>query len=216
MKRILFVLAMSAAAAACGGKSSSGPTTPPEPALPTTTQAPTGPSAPAEPAPPTEEAKPAEPAPPPAPKKAVAKLEPTKKTKSKVTGTIEFTEVPDGVEVVANVEGLTPGDHGYHVHEKGDCSAPDASSAGAHFNPSQHKHGGPEAAEHHEGDFGNLTAGKDGKATKTFTMKGITLGEGETSIVGKGFIVHAKKDDLKSQPAGNAGDRVACGVIEAQ
>jgi Cu-Zn family superoxide dismutase len=213
MKRILFVFAMSAAAAACGGKSSSAPTTPSEPAQ-TTEAAP--PAEPATPEAPTEEAKPAEPAPPPAPKKAVAKLEPTKKTKSKVTGTIEFTEVDGGVEVVANVEGLTPGDHGYHVHEKGDCSAPDAASAGGHFNPSQHKHGGPEAEEHHEGDFGNLTAGKDGKATKTFTMKGITLGEGENSIVGKGFIVHAKKDDLKSQPAGNAGDRVACGVIQAE
>lgn len=78
----------------------------------------------------------------------------------------------------------------------------------------QHQHGAPDAPEHHEGDFGNLTAGKDGKATKTFTMKGITLAEGPTSIVGKGFIVHAKKDDLKTQPTGNAGDRVACGVIE--
>ena len=209
MKRILFVFAMSAAVAACGGKKSSAPTTPAEPAPPTETAAPT------EPAAPVEEAKPAEPAPPPAPKKATAKLEPTKKTKSKVTGTIEFTEVEGGVEVVANVEGLTPGDHGYHVHEKGDCSAPDATSAGGHFNPNNHKHGAPDAEEHHEGDFGNLTAGKDGKATKTFTMKGIALDEGATSIIGKGFIVHAKKDDMKTQPTGNAGDRVACGVIEA-
>lgn len=213
MKRILFVIAMSAAAAACGGNKSSAPTTPAEPA-PTAEATTPEPTTPAEPTtPPAEEAAPAEPA---APKKAVANLEATKKAKKKVTGTIEFTETPDGVEVVANVEGLTPGDHGYHVHAKGDCSAPDATSAGGHFNPSNHKHGAPESAEHHEGDFGNLTAGKDGKATKTFTMKGITLGEGETSIIGKGFIVHAKKDDLKSQPSGNAGDRIACGVIEAQ
>jgi superoxide dismutase, Cu-Zn family len=212
MKRMVFVFAMSAAAFGCK-KSSSGDAAKPTP--------PAGSAAvegtPAEAPPPTEpapEAKPAEPAPPPAaPKKATATLAPA--SKSKVKGTIEFTEIDGGVEVVANVEGLTPGDHGYHVHEKGDCSAPDAKSAGGHFNPNNHQHGAPDAAEHHEGDFGNLTAGKDGKATKTFTMKGITLGEGATSIVGKGFIVHAKKDDLKTQPTGNAGDRVACGVIES-
>ena len=125
-----------------------------------------------------------------------------------------FKEVEGGVEVTANVEGLTPGDHAWHVHENGDCSAPDASSAGGHFNPGGHKHGAPEGEERHAGDFGNLTAGKDGKATKTFTMKGISLAEGDpNSIVGKGFIVHAKKDDFKTQPTGNAGDRVACGVI---
>jgi Cu/Zn superoxide dismutase len=102
---------------------------------------------------------------------------------------------------------------GYHVHEKGDCSAPDASSAGGHFNPHNKKHGAPDGEERHEGDFGNLTAGKDGKATKTFVMKGITLSDGPTSIIGKGFIVHDKKDDFKTQPTGNAGGRVACGVI---
>ena len=130
-----------------------------------------------------------------------------------IKGTVEFKETDDGVEVTANLEGLKKGDHGFHIHEKGDCSAPDAKSAGGHFNPSNHKHGAPDAAEHHEGDLGNITAGKDGKATATMTIKGVTLKEGDTSIVGKGFIIHAKKDDMKTQPTGNAGDRVGCGVI---
>jgi Cu-Zn family superoxide dismutase len=149
--------------------------------------------------------------PPPAAKHAVATL--AAASGSSVSGTIAFSEVEGGVEVTANVEGLTPGDHGWHVHEKGDCSAPDATSAGGHFNPNGHQHGAPDAADHHEGDFGNLTAGADGKATKTFVMKGITLGDDPTSVVGKGFIVHEKMDDLTTQPTGNAGGRIACGVI---
>jgi Cu-Zn family superoxide dismutase len=173
-------------------------------------------TAPAE-APPAPEpaapAAPAEPAPPPAPKTATAKLAPA--SKSKVTGTITFKQTDDGVEATANVENLTPGEHAWHVHEKGDCSAPDATSAGGHFNPENHKHGAPDAAEHHAGDFGNLKAGKDGKATATITMKGVTLDpSAATSLVGKGFIVHEKKDDFKTQPTGNAGGRVACGVIK--
>lgn len=136
----------------------------------------------------------------------------TAKWKS-VTGTVEFKETDDGVEVTANFEGLKKGKHGFHIHETGDCSAPDAKSAGGHFNPSNHKHGAPEADERHEGDLGNLTAGKDGKATATMTVKGVTLKDGDNSIVGKGVIVHDKADDFKTQPTGNAGDRVACGVI---
>ncbi len=198
MKRMVFTIVLGAAVlAGCGGdkKEAAKPVEPPAPV-----------AAP-EPAPPSE------PPPPPAPKEASTTLEPTKKSKSKVTGTITFKEVEGGLEVTASVENLKPGDHAYHVHETGDCSALDASSAGDHFNPAGHKHGAPDDEERHAGDFGNLTAGKDGKATKTFVMKGITLDDGETSIVGKAFIVHAKKDDFKKQPAGNAGDRVACGVI---
>lgn len=194
MKCTVFAFALTIVAAACGGKSK-----PPEPAKVV------------EPAPPpVEPVAPVEPTPPP-PKAALAELAPA--SKSKVKGTIDFKEVEGGVEVIANVEGLKAGDHAYHVHEKGDCSAPDAASAGGHFNPNGHKHGSPDAEEHHEGDFGNLTAGKDGKATKTFVMKGITLADGPTSIVGKGFIIHEKADDFKTQPTGNAGGRVACGVI---
>ncbi len=198
MKTVLFIALL--AAGACGGskKPAAQPTPAPAPVA----------DKPAEP--PAE--KPAEKPAPPPPKHATAKMEGTKKFKA-VKGTVEFKEVDDGVEVTANIEGLKKGDHGFHIHEKGDCSAPDAASAGGHFNPSKHKHGAPDAAEHHEGDLGNLTADKDGKATKTFTMKGITLGDGETSIVGKGFIIHEKADDMKTQPTGNAGGRVACGVI---
>jgi superoxide dismutase, Cu-Zn family len=145
-------------------------------------------------------------------KRATATLEP--RSKSKAKGTVAFEEIEGGVQVVAKLEGLTPGDHAFHVHEKGDCSAPDAASAGGHFDPTKQPHGAPEADARHAGDFGNLTADKDGKAEKTVVMKGITIAEGPTSIVGKGFIVHEKADDFKTQPTGNAGGRVACGVIE--
>ena len=192
MKRTLFALVV--VAAACGGKSKPAPTPVVEAAKPDPTPTPV------------------EPAPPPEPK--VAKADLASASKSKVKGTIDFKEVDGGVEVIATIEGLKAGDHAYHVHEKGDCSAPDAASAGGHFNPNNHKHGSPDGEEHHEGDFGNLTAGKDGKATKTFVMKGITLADGPTSIVGKGFIIHEKADDFKTQPTGNAGSRVACGVIQ--
>jgi Cu-Zn family superoxide dismutase len=201
MKHILFALLL-AASTGCGGSKSDAA----KPATPATPE-----PAPVATEPPAPEPAPA-PAPPPAPKTATATLAPT--AKSKVKGTLTFKEVEGGVEVTADVEGLSAGDHAYHVHEKGDCSAPDASSAGGHFNPSGHAHGAPDAAEHHEGDFGNLTADKTGKATKTFVMKGITLGDDANSVVGKGFIVHEKKDDFKTQPTGNAGSRVACGVIQ--
>lgn len=144
---------------------------------------------------------------------ASATLEP--RSGSSVKGTVTFRAVADGVEVTADLEGLSPGEHAWHVHANGDCSAPDAKSAGDHFNPTGQPHGGPDADARHAGDFGNLTAGADGRAQKTLVVKGITLGEGETSILGKGFIVHEKADDLTSQPSGNAGGRVACGVIEA-
>jgi len=196
MRSLLVVLV---ATAACGGGKKPAPAAPATPVAATPA-----------PAPPVD--KPAPP-PPPAPKHATATMEGTAKFKT-VKGTVEFKQTDDGVEVTANLEGLKKGDHGFHIHEKGDCSAPDAASAGGHFNPSNHKHGAPDAAEHHEGDLGNLTAGADGKATKTFTIKGITLDEGDTSIIGKGFIVHEKADDMKTQPTGNAGARAACGVIK--
>ena len=192
MKCILFATLF--VAAACGGKK---PAASPTPVV----------AKPAEPAP-VEKPTPA----PPAPKHATATMVGTAKFKA-VKGTVEFKEVEGGVEVTTKLEGLKKGDHGFHIHEKGDCTAPDATSAGGHFNPSNHKHGAPEAAEHHEGDLGNLTADKAGVATKTFTMKGITLADGDASIVGKGFIIHEKADDMKTQPTGNAGARVACGVI---
>ena len=139
-------------------------------------------------------------------------LEPTQG--SQVRGTITFTAVQGGVRVVADLSGLTPGAHGFHVHDKGDCSAPDATSAGGHFNPGNTPHGAPDAEKHHAGDLGNITAGDDGKAhlDQVFPFLSLT---GPDSIVGRGFIVHAGKDDMTTQPTGNAGARAACGVIKA-
>lgn len=132
---------------------------------------------------------------------------------SSVRGTVKFIQEKDGIRVEAEITGLSPGKHGFHIHEKGDCSAPDASSAGGHFNPTGMPHAGPMDHQRHVGDFGNLEADESGKAkySRSFSDLKIT---GETSILGKAVIVHAKADDLKTQPSGDAGGRVACGVIE--
>ncbi len=134
---------------------------------------------------------------------------------SNVRGTVHFYEAAKGVRVVARVTGLTPGKHGFHIHESGDCSAPDASSAKGHFNPTGMKHGGPNDAERHAGDFGNIEADASGNAKAEFTATSISF-DGPNSIIGKGVIVHANEDDLKSQTPtpGNAGKRVACGNIQ--
>src|SRR6476469_2777096 len=143
--------------------------------------------------------------------KAMAKLEP--KSGSKVTGTITFTKSGDDVEVTGDIENLKPGKHGIHLHEKGDCSAPDAASAGPHFNPTQHKHGGPTTAERHEGDLGKIETDASGKTH--LEWKGKLSLSGADSIIGKSVVVHEKEDDLKTDPSGNSGARVACGAIEA-
>ncbi len=144
---------------------------------------------------------------------AMAELSPA--SGSNVRGTVHFYETSKGVRVVATVSGLTPGLHGFHIHDKGDCSAPDGASAGPHFNPTGAKHGGPMDAERHAGDFGNITADASGNATFKTVDSHISF-DGPNSIVGRGVIVHAKEDDLKSQTPtpGNAGPRVACGVIK--
>ncbi|MBO0695670.1 MAG: superoxide dismutase family protein [Verrucomicrobia bacterium] len=146
-----------------------------------------------------------------APLKAVAVLHPT--AGNKVSGTVTFTEVADGVQVRAEISGLTPGNHGFHVHEFGDCSAADASSAGAHFNPTNKPHAGPDAAERHEGDMGNIQADASGKAKLEYVDHQISLTDDQRSTIGRAVVVHAKADDLKTQPAGDSGARVACGVI---
>lgn len=131
-----------------------------------------------------------------------------------VTGTLTFSPAADGVAVSGEITGLTPGKHGFHVHEKGDCAAPDFTSAGGHFNPAQKEHGAPADEQHHAGDLGNVEAGSDGKVQVDATIPNVTLEAGaENSVLDKAIVVHAKEDDLKSQPSGNAGDRVACGVI---
>ena len=143
--------------------------------------------------------------------RAVANLKPTQGNEAQ--GTVTFAKVEDGVRVVADITGLTPGEHGFHIHEHGDCSAPDASSAGGHFNPTGMPHGGPDAAQHHLGDLGNITANPTGKAHLDRVFSFLEL-SGPNSIVGRGLVVHSGRDDLTSQPSGDAGARVACARIE--
>ena len=145
------------------------------------------------------------------PLKAVAVLHPTQG--NNVSGTITFTEVADGVQVHAEVTGLTPGKHGFHVHEFGDCTAADASSAGAHFNPTKQPHAAPDATARHVGDMGNIETDTSGAAKLDYLDHNMSLANDERSIIGRSVVVHAKADDLKSQPAGDSGARVACGVI---
>ncbi len=143
---------------------------------------------------------------------ATAVLAPTKG--NQVSGTVNFSQRGDMVLVEAKVTGLKPNaSHGFHIHEKGDCSAPDASSAGGHFNPTGMPHGAPTADKHHGGDLGNLKADANGFAQLSIQVSGVSLGADANSIIGRAVIVHANPDDLKSQPAGNAGPRVACGLI---
>jgi superoxide dismutase, Cu-Zn family len=143
--------------------------------------------------------------------KAAAQLEP--KSGSQVTGTVTFTKVGDEIQVVADIQNLKPGKHGFHIHEKGDCSAADAASAGAHFNPTQKHHGGPMTPDHHSGDLGNIEADASGKAH--LDWKGKLSLSGNDSIIGRSVVVHEKEDDLKTDPSGNSGARIACGVINA-
>ncbi len=146
-----------------------------------------------------------------APLKAIALLHPTEG--NKISGMVTFTEVADGVQVHAEITGLTPGKHGFHVHEFGDCSASDASSAGAHFNPTNQPHAGPDADARHVGDMGNIEADASGMGKLDYLDHNMSLANDEQSIIGRSVVVHAKADDLKSQPAGDSAARVACGVI---
>jgi Cu-Zn family superoxide dismutase len=132
---------------------------------------------------------------------------------SKVQGVVNFLQELGQIRVEAHITGLTPGEHGFHIHETGDCSAPDASSAGGHFNPTDMAHGGPMSHNRHVGDFGNLKANASGEAHYSKVIPNLKVG-GTTSIIGKAVIIHEKADDLKTQPTGDAGGRVACGVIE--
>ena len=128
-------------------------------------------------------------------------------------GSVTFTQNGDKLSVSAKITGLAPGGHGFHIHEKGDCSAPDGTSAGAHFNPGNKPHGSPAAPDHHAGDMPMLQADASGNATLTTVLSGLSIGSGATDILGKSVIVHKDADDYKTQPTGNSGARVACGVI---
>lgn len=132
---------------------------------------------------------------------------------SKVAGSVRFTRSGEQVVVSVRAEGLTPGEHGFHIHESGDCSAPDASSAKGHFNPGGHSHGRFDGASHHLGDMPNLRADDKGTASAEFALAGVTLDGGPGGILGRSVVIHADADDYASQPAGNSGKRVACGTI---
>lgn len=137
-------------------------------------------------------------------------------SESPVRGELHLTSAADGVRVMGEIAGLTPGsEHGFHVHEHGDCSAPDASSAGGHFNPANAQHGGPEASARHLGDIPNIRSNENGTAEVNAMIAGATLNDGgPNNLVGKAFIVHAKADDYKTQPSGDSGARLACGVVQ--
>ena len=141
-----------------------------------------------------------------------AKIAPTQGNTA--SGEVRFYQVDGGVRIVASVSGLSPGKHGFHIHEKGDCSAPDAMSAGGHYNPLGAPHGSPDAnrTARHMGDLGNLDAGAGGEATYDRVDSLLVFAD----LTGLSVLVHAKEDDLTSQPVGNAGARLGCGVIQAR
>jgi Cu-Zn family superoxide dismutase len=130
----------------------------------------------------------------------------------KVSGVITFTKEGDGVRVRGEIKGLSPGEHGFHVHEFGDQSSPDGTAAGGHFNPTGMPHGAPDAEKRHTGDMGNVTADASGVAKVDYVDPELAF-DGSKSILGRGVVVHAKADDLKTQPTGDAGGRLAVGVI---
>lgn len=135
---------------------------------------------------------------------------------SAVRGMVMFHDMGGHTMVHARLSGLKPdAEHGFHVHEKGDCSAPDATSAGGHFNPTNVPHG-PQEGTRHVGDLPNLKADASGNVDQRLVVHGLRVGATEADIVGKAVVVHAQPDDYRSQPAGNSGARISCGVIARQ
>ena len=146
--------------------------------------------------------------------RATAALQPTKGNKA--FGEATFEQAGDKVRVIVFAQGLKPGaEHGFHIHEAGDCSSGDGMSAKGHFNPYGKPHGDPKSAERHAGDLPALKAGKDGRAKVDVTVDVLSIGPGPGNVIGRGLIIHADPDDYKTQPTGNAGARLACGVIRA-
>lgn len=143
----------------------------------------------------------------PAVTKVIAVLHPT--AGNMAQGVVTFTQEQGGVHVVAKLTGVPKGDHGFHIHEFGDCSAADGTSAGGHFNPTSMAHAAPTAEKRHMGDMGNVTADDQGNVALDYIDKHIVL----ASIIGRGMVLHANPDDMTTQPTGNAGARIACGVI---
>jgi Cu-Zn family superoxide dismutase len=140
---------------------------------------------------------------------ATATLEP--RSGSSITGTARASPASGGVALHVEIQGATPGEHGVHIHEKGDCSDPKATSAGGHYNPAAGAHhGGLNTPVRHGGDLGNMQVDASGKGSLDVTVPGLSLGE----VMGKAVVVHEKADDLQTDPAGNSGARVACGVLQ--
>jgi len=145
---------------------------------------------------------------------AVAQMKPT--AGNTVSGTVRFEQVGSKVMVTAAITGLKPNaEHGFHVHEKGDCSAPDAMSAGGHFNPGGKPHGKYDKPERHGGDMPNVRADAAGAARVMWETDLLSVSSGPASVVGRSVVIHRDPDDYASQPAGNSGPRLACGVIVA-
>ncbi len=192
----------------CGGPAADQPAASPPPPPPA--------PAPAEPQPAPPMASPEQrPAGEPAPAPRVVQVTIQPRSSSKASGTATLTEVDGGVKVAVQVSGAPPGERGLHIHQKADCSAPDATSAGDHFSPEGHPHGLPEAPKKHLGDLGNITIGADGTGTKEITVQGANLKPGDPmSFIGRAIMLHAKQD-TGGQPAGNAGARIGCGEITA-
>ncbi|MBD3314950.1 MAG: superoxide dismutase family protein [Chitinivibrionales bacterium] len=144
------------------------------------------------------------------PSRAVARLEPVEE--SGVEGNIEFVKVGEGIRIEGEIRNLSPGGHGFHVHEYGDCSGAGAANAGGHYNPYDMPHAGPDSNRRHVGDLGNITADTAGIARIDRIDPMISF-EGPSSVVGRALVVHRKEDDFTTQPSGAAGARLACGVI---
>jgi Cu-Zn family superoxide dismutase len=142
---------------------------------------------------------------------AVASLSPTQGNTT--TGLVMFHQADGHVMAHARIAGLKPnGEHGFHLHEKGDCASTDGTSAGGHFNPAGAPHG-PQDAAHHAGDMPALKADAHGVADLKFMLQGVTIGSGAADITNRAVVVHANPDDFKTQPTGNSGARIACGVV---
>jgi len=135
---------------------------------------------------------------------------------SHAQGSVHFEQMSDGtVEIKLDITGLAPNSvHGFHLHDKGDC-ADNGNAAGGHFNPTNMPHGSPDAQSHHAGDFGNITADDKGEVHTLLSSALVSVAPGPNSVVGHGVIVHANPDDMTTQPSGNAGPRIACGVVES-
>lgn len=196
VRHLVTALAIACAASAC-----SQPAEPPAPVAPTEPSAPVVPPPPAVPETPQAVT-------------ATATLAATEGNTA--AGTLTLVAASDGVHITGTITGVAAaGSHGFHIHETGDCSAPDATSAGPHFNPHGHAHGHPGEGEHHVGDMLNLTADADGVLHVDALAQAASLGDGgDGDVLGRAIILHAAPDDYHSQPAGDAGARIACGVIE--